>query len=163
MGCVWQEASAAYINSKSICTVFFVCPSFLESSLLQLRYYFSLGIGLNISPKSGRSRALITSYALWVISHNVTLLLFQIGVSASYALWAVSHNFTLFVLARIVGGLSKGNVSLSTAIVADIFPPEKRGKGMVSHVLVHCILFILMNFSIIKYCKTLIIRVTLFS
>jgi len=46
-------------------------------------------------------------------------------------LWAVSHNFTLFVIARIIGGLSKGNVSLSTAIVADILPQEKRGKGMV--------------------------------
>ena len=55
----------------------------------------------------------------------------QVGVAASYALWAVSHNFTLFVIARIIGGLSKGNVSISTAVIADIFPPEKRGKGMV--------------------------------
>lgn len=52
-------------------------------------------------------------------------------MAASYALWAVSHNFTLFVIARIIGGLSKGNVSISTAVIADIFPPEKRGKGMV--------------------------------
>lgn len=57
----------------------------------------------------------------------------QIGVAASYALWAVSHNFTLFVIARIIGGLSKGNVSISTAVIADIFPPEKRGKGMVRY------------------------------
>jgi predicted MFS family arabinose efflux permease len=52
-------------------------------------------------------------------------------VAASYALWAVSHNFTLFVLARILGGVSKGNISLCTAIVADVLPPEKRGRGMV--------------------------------
>ncbi|KAK6177910.1 hypothetical protein SNE40_012779 [Patella caerulea] len=58
------------------------------------------------------------------------MLLSMVGVAASYALWAVSSNFTLFVLARIIGGISKGNVSLSTAIVTDVSTPEKRGKGM---------------------------------
>ena len=52
-------------------------------------------------------------------------------MAASYVVWALSHNFTLFVIARIIGGLSKGNISLSTAIVADILPSDKRGKGMV--------------------------------
>ena len=33
-----------------------------------------------------------------------------------------------------MGGVSKGNVSLSTAIVADVTTPEKRSKGMVSGV-----------------------------
>ena len=56
----------------------------------------------------------------------------QVGVALSYALWAVSGNFLLFVLARIIGGLSKGNVSLSTAIVTDVTTTEKRSKGMVS-------------------------------
>ena len=56
----------------------------------------------------------------------------QTGVSCSYVLWSVSHSFTIFVFSRIVGGLSKGNVSLCTAIMADILPLEKRGKGMVS-------------------------------
>ena len=53
-------------------------------------------------------------------------------MALSYALWAVSHNFMLFVVARIIGGLSKGNVSLSTAIVTDVTTAEKRSKGMVS-------------------------------
>ena len=53
-------------------------------------------------------------------------------MALSYALWAVSHSFILFVLSRIIGGLSKGNVSLSTAIVADVTTVEKRSKGMVS-------------------------------
>ncbi|XP_071168317.1 major facilitator superfamily domain-containing protein 10-like [Mytilus edulis] len=65
-----------------------------------------------------------------VYGRKPVLLLSLAGVAGSYALWAVSHNFTLFVLARIIGGLSKGNVSLATAIVADILPQEKRGKGM---------------------------------
>ena len=50
-------------------------------------------------------------------------------------MWAVSHNFTLFVIARIIGGISKGNVSIATAVVADVLPQEKRGKGMVSSLL----------------------------
>ena len=56
----------------------------------------------------------------------------QVGVAASYVLWMLSDSFTLFVIARIIGGVSKGNVSLSTAIVTDVSTPEKRGKGMVS-------------------------------
>ncbi|XP_013396076.1 major facilitator superfamily domain-containing protein 10 [Lingula anatina] len=58
------------------------------------------------------------------------MLLNLIGIAVSYAIWAVSTNFTIFVLARIVGGISKGNISLSTAIVTDISTPQTRGKGM---------------------------------
>lgn len=54
----------------------------------------------------------------------------MLGIAASYAVWAVSHNFIIFVIARIIGGISKGNISLSTAIVTDICPPEKRARGM---------------------------------
>lgn len=57
--------------------------------------------------------------------------MFQVGIAASYVLWALSRNFTMFVLARVIGGISKGNISISTAVVADISPIEKRGKGMV--------------------------------
>lgn len=55
----------------------------------------------------------------------------QVGVATSYVIWAFAGNFTLFVVARIVGGLAKGNVSLSTAVVADIYKANERGKGMV--------------------------------
>ena len=50
----------------------------------------------------------------------------------SYALWAVSYSFPIFILARIIGGISKGNVSLSAAIVTDINTPAQRSKGIVS-------------------------------
>jgi len=43
----------------------------------------------------------------------------------------MSHNFTVFVIARIIGGVSKGNVSLSFAVISDITPPTKRTKAMV--------------------------------
>ena len=68
-------------------------------------------------------------------------LIFQFGMILSYVVWCFSHTFTVFVLSRIIGGLSKGNVSLSIAIMADILPQEKRGRGMVSFV----------NFIIIYY------------
>ena len=54
------------------------------------------------------------------------------GVAASYGLWAVSHSFSLFVVARIVAGVSKGNIGISTAVVVDVTAVEKRNRGMVS-------------------------------
>lgn len=58
------------------------------------------------------------------------MILTSAGISLSYLLWVLSSNFTIFVLARILGGVSKGNVSLSTAIVTDVSTPATRGKGM---------------------------------
>ena len=60
------------------------------------------------------------------------ILSLQIGVVMSYVLWAVSYSFPIFILARIIGGISKGNVSLSAAIVTDITTPAQRSKGIVS-------------------------------
>lgn len=57
---------------------------------------------------------------------------FQCGIACSYAVWAISNNFTLFVISRIIGGVSKGNISLSTAVVTDVCSSKIRGKGMVS-------------------------------
>jgi len=47
-------------------------------------------------------------------------------------MWSKATTFSLFVWSRIIGGLSKGNVSLSMAIVTDVYVPEKRGRGMVN-------------------------------
>lgn len=57
---------------------------------------------------------------------------FQVGICTSYILWALSKSFAIFILARVVGGISKGNVSLSMAIIADVSTVASRGKGMVS-------------------------------
>lgn len=59
------------------------------------------------------------------------MLLCLTGISFSYLLWAFSANFAIFVLARFVGGISKGNISLSMAIISDVTSPQTRGKGMV--------------------------------
>ncbi|KAL8207714.1 UNVERIFIED_CONTAM: Major facilitator superfamily domain-containing protein 10 [Gekko kuhli] len=58
------------------------------------------------------------------------MLLTVVGLIASYSLWAVSKSFELFLFSRVIGGISKGNVSLSTAIIADLACPRARSKGM---------------------------------
>lgn len=59
------------------------------------------------------------------------MLLCLTGIMMSYLLWALSFNFTVFVLARFVGGISKGNISLSMAIISDVTSAKERGKAMV--------------------------------
>ncbi|KFP75027.1 PREDICTED: major facilitator superfamily domain-containing protein 10 [Apaloderma vittatum] len=58
------------------------------------------------------------------------ILMAVVGLITSYALWAASRTFGVFLLSRIVGGISKGNVSLSTAVIADLHSPKARSKGM---------------------------------
>lgn len=57
--------------------------------------------------------------------------MFQLGLMSSYAVWVVSRSFSMFLLFRVIGGICKGNVSLCTAIVADLPCPKVRNRGMV--------------------------------
>ncbi|XP_067928742.1 major facilitator superfamily domain-containing protein 10-like isoform X2 [Watersipora subatra] len=65
-----------------------------------------------------------------VYGRRPLILLTMIGVAASYVIWIFAGNFTLFVISRVIGGLAKGNVSLSVAIVADAYKLSERGRGM---------------------------------
>ncbi|XP_062509579.1 major facilitator superfamily domain-containing protein 10-like [Corticium candelabrum] len=65
-----------------------------------------------------------------VYGRRPVLLLSMMGIAFSYAVWAVSRDFSWFVLARVIGGVSKGNVSLSTAIMTDVTSSKNRSKGM---------------------------------
>ncbi|EXJ93714.1 hypothetical protein A1O1_02107 [Capronia coronata CBS 617.96] len=67
------------------------------------------------SDKYGRRQAL-----LWSMCGNI----------ASVALWCVAVDFRTFLLSRIVGGLSEGNVQLATAIATDISTDAQRGATM---------------------------------
>ncbi|XP_015230851.1 major facilitator superfamily domain-containing protein 10 [Cyprinodon tularosa] len=59
------------------------------------------------------------------------LLIFTtLGLISSYAVWAASRSFSMFLLFRVIGGICKGNVSLCTAIIADLPCPKARNKGM---------------------------------
>jgi len=44
--------------------------------------------------------------------------------------WLFADSFELFVLSRIVGGLSEGNVQLSIAMISDITTPKTRSRGL---------------------------------
>nr|CAG4643362.1 EOG090X09U7 [Ilyocryptus agilis] len=58
------------------------------------------------------------------------LIISMIGIAASYALWVIADSFTVFVIARAVGGISKANVSLATAVMADVTDAATRAKAM---------------------------------
>ncbi|XP_060102128.1 major facilitator superfamily domain-containing protein 10 [Heteronotia binoei] len=72
----------------------------------------------------------LTGAASDCFGRRPVLLLTVVGLIASYSLWAVSRSFELFLFSRVIGGISKGNVSLSTAIIADLGCPRARSKGM---------------------------------
>lgn len=65
-----------------------------------------------------------------VFGRRIPMIVCMVGVLFSYILWACSWNFTIFVLARIIGGLCKGNVTICTAIITDVTTTRNRGKGM---------------------------------
>lgn len=52
------------------------------------------------------------------------------GNILSVLLWVVAVDFRTFVLSRIVGGLSEGNVQLATAMATDISDENSRGSTM---------------------------------
>ena len=59
------------------------------------------------------------------------LLICYIGITLSYVLWFVSSkSFLLFAISRTLGGLFKGNIGLSTAIVTDLSDEKARCRGM---------------------------------
>uniref|UniRef100_A0A2K6FY31 Major facilitator superfamily (MFS) profile domain-containing protein n=1 Tax=Propithecus coquereli TaxID=379532 RepID=A0A2K6FY31_PROCO len=64
------------------------------------------------------------------LGRRPVMLLSLTGLAASYAVWATSRSFAAFLVSRVIGGVSKGNVSLSTAIIADLGSPPARSQGM---------------------------------
>ena len=68
-----------------------------------------------LSDKYGRRRAL-----LWSMAGNIL----------SVALWVAATDFRTFLLSRVVGGLSEGNVQLAMAIATDISDDTQRGATM---------------------------------
>lgn len=59
------------------------------------------------------------------------ILLFSIsGLFISYVLWFFSGSFTTLILARFLGGVMSGNMSVASAVVADVTDEKNRSKGM---------------------------------
>ena len=47
------------------------------------------------------------------------MIITTIGISISYLLWVLSSNFSIFVVARIIGGISKGNPKVGPLRVSE--------------------------------------------
>ncbi|ORY92052.1 major facilitator superfamily domain-containing protein [Syncephalastrum racemosum] len=58
------------------------------------------------------------------------LLWTMLGNLVSTYIWLFARSFSLFLLARVVAGLSEGNVQLSIAIISDVTPPERRSRNL---------------------------------
>lgn len=58
------------------------------------------------------------------------LLLTSLGTALSYLLWVFAGQLWLLLVARILGGLMAGNISVASAAIADVTKPEERAKGM---------------------------------
>jgi MFS family permease len=64
------------------------------------------------------------------IGRRPVLLISVFGLFLSYVLWFFSGSFTLLLVARAVGGLMSGNLSIASAVVSDVTDLKTRSKGM---------------------------------
>lgn len=81
--------------------------------------------------------SLLQAVASPVIGHlsdrygrRTALLASMMGNILSVLLWVMAVDFRTFLLSRVVGGLSEGNVQLATAIATDISDGANRGSTM---------------------------------
>lgn len=59
------------------------------------------------------------------------LLISMFGNALSMLLWVFAGNsFLIFILSRIIGGLTEGNVQMSIAMITDITTKDQRSKGL---------------------------------
>ena len=58
------------------------------------------------------------------------LLISVIGTSAGFLLMGLANSLPLLFLARIIDGVTGGNIATAQAYIADVTPPEKRSHGM---------------------------------
>ena len=103
---------SSHSNPKFITTVLF--GGILGSFYSLLQFIFAPIWG-SLSDTHGRKKILLITIA---------------GLALSYLIWGLSGNFWILIIARLVGGVMGGNLSVATAVVADVTPKEKRTSGM---------------------------------
>lgn len=84
-------------------------------ALYSLLQFFAAPLWGGLSDKFGRRPILLISV---------------FGLFLSYVLWIFSGSFTLLILARFIGGIMGGNISVATAVITDITDKSNRSKGM---------------------------------
>ncbi|KAF8845836.1 MFS general substrate transporter [Paxillus ammoniavirescens] len=86
----------------------------MGSAFSTLQFLVAPQIGA-LSDKYGRRNVLLVTMA---------------GNILSALVWIKSTTFSSYMLSRIIGGLSEGNVQLATAILSDISTPAERSKSL---------------------------------
>ncbi len=64
------------------------------------------------------------------VGRRKVLLITIFGLALSYVAWILAASFWVLVIARILGGIMGGNLSVATAAVADSTTREKRSGGL---------------------------------
>ncbi|PIO68031.1 hypothetical protein TELCIR_10198, partial [Teladorsagia circumcincta] len=104
--------------------------------VLLLHIYNSLYICVKSSDGKGVFITIKTTINDFVYDWSISLLKsFQSAIGVPHNerynnMWLRAETFSVFVLSRIIGGLSKANVNVATAIVSDVYKPEDHPKGM---------------------------------
>ena len=65
-----------------------------------------------------------------ILGRKPLMLLSLFGIGVAYLVWMFSYSFSIFVFSRLIGGVTKCNISVAISMVADITPVEKRNQGM---------------------------------
>ncbi|KAG1892345.1 major facilitator superfamily domain-containing protein [Suillus subluteus] len=86
----------------------------MGSAFSTLQFLVSPHIG-SLSDKYGRRNVLLIS---------------MLGNILSALVWIQSTTFASYMLSRVIGGLSEGNVQLATAILSDVSTPRNRSKAL---------------------------------
>lgn len=64
------------------------------------------------------------------VGRRPVLLISVIGTSIGFLLMGLANSLWLLFAARIIDGITGGNISTAQAYIADITPPEQRSRGM---------------------------------
>lgn len=64
------------------------------------------------------------------VGRKPVLVISILGLFISYGLWFCAGSFTLLIAGRALGGLMSGNLSIASAVVADVTDEKNRSKGM---------------------------------
>ena len=64
------------------------------------------------------------------IGRRPVLLVSVIGTSIGFLIMGVANSLWLLFVARIIDGVTGGNISTAQAYIADVTPPEQRSRGM---------------------------------
>ena len=107
----WAENSGA-VDPRFMVAVLF--GGILGSLYSVLQFFFAPLWGA-YSDRVGRRKVLLITIA---------------GLAASYGVWFFAASFWVLILARILGGMMGGNLSVATAAVADTTSREKRSSGL---------------------------------